>query len=149
MGQAGWLAVQISSAHHPMAHRGSAWGIPVLGIGLALLGYGMVPVVRRWRWRSESSWAQGQVVDHEPQPAARGEWAWRPVIQFEVDGTTVRFPTPDTCSRLSWPVGRQVEVLYDRADPHRAGLAQSAWVLSWPLILGIGVVGAFIAVINT
>jgi hypothetical protein len=140
MGRADWLAVQISSAHHPMAHRGSAWGIAVLGVGLALVGYGLVP---------EASEAQGLVVDHEPRPAARGEWAWRPVIQFEVNGTTVRFRTPDTCSRLSWPVGHPVDVLYDRADPQRARLAQSTWVLSWPLIIGIGVVGAFTAIINT
>jgi hypothetical protein len=150
MGRAGWLAVQISSAHHPMAHPGSGvLGIAVLGVGLALMGYGLVPVLRRWHWRTEASRTQGQVIDHEPRPAGRGEWAWRPVIQFEANGTTVRFRTPETCSRSSWPVGHLVDVLYDRADPQRAGLAQSTWVLSWPLIIGIGVVGAFAAVINS
>lgn len=140
------LTVQVGSQHHLMPQRSGAWGIAVLTVGLALLTYGTISLVRRLQWRSEASWAQGQVVAHEPRQAGRGRAALRPVIQFDADGTTVLFRA-ETGGRRTWTVGEAVNVLYDRADPHRAGV-DDAHPLSWALILGIGVIGIFAAVVS-
>jgi hypothetical protein len=140
------LAVQISSVHHRMPDRGGQWGIAVLLLGVVLVCRGTLPLVRLRRWRARASWARGRVVDHVSASAGRRRAACSPIIEFDADGTTVMFRSPTTGSLGRFPLGAAVEVLYDRADPRRAGLADTGWALPWSLIIGIGVVGVFFAV---
>ena len=148
LGVAGLLAVQVSSTHQRMADRGGQWGIAVLAIGVALLCGGAVPMLRQRRWRAVAGRAQGQVVDQISRPRRGHREARSPVVQFEAEGTIVRFRVPDGRTP-SWRMGQPVDVLYDRQDPHNAGLADAGLGLSWALILGIAVIGAFAAIISS
>ena len=145
---AGLVAVQVSSTHQRMTDRGGQWGIAVLAVGVALLCGGAVPMLRRRRWRAVAGHARGQVVDQISRPGRRHREARSPVVQFEAEGTVVRFRAPDGRTP-SWRMGQPVEVLYDRQDPRIAGLADTGLGLSWALILGIAVIGAFAAVISS
>jgi hypothetical protein len=131
-----------------MANRGDAWQILVLAVGVALVCYGAVPTVRLHRWRANALSARGRVIDHESGPGGHRRIVWWPVIQFEADGTTVRLRGQDARTPRRWPLGQPVDVLYDRADPRRARPAGAGLVLSWALIVGIAIVGAFIAIVS-
>jgi Protein of unknown function (DUF3592) len=148
-GHAGLLAVQITATHYRMHDRGGQWGIPVLAIGVAFLCYGIVLMVRGIMWRAAAFSTRGRVIDHVSGPGRGGRMSARPVIEFEAEGMTVMFRGQVAGRPGTWPLGQTVEVLYDRSDPRRAGLADAGLALSWWLILGIGVLGAFIAVIST
>jgi hypothetical protein len=146
---AGVLAVQFSSAYRYRPGRGGAWEILVLLAGMALLGHGIVPMLRMHRWRAQAFSTRGRVIDYVPSPVGRGKLAWLPLIEFEADGETVTFDSPVEGPRRRWPVGRVVDVLYDPADPHRAGLADAGSAISWSLVLGVAIVGLFLFVAAT
>jgi Protein of unknown function (DUF3592) len=148
-GLAGLLAVQVGAVHHRMPHRSGQWGIAIMVLGLAFVCYGTVPMVRLSRWRAQAFPARGRVVDHVSRPGSRGRLTSLPVIEFEADGMTVMFRSQVAGNQGTWPVGQAVDVLYDRSDPHQAGLADTGIALPWSLIAGIAVLGAFIAIVST
>jgi hypothetical protein len=129
-----------------MPDHGGAWELLGLIVGLVLIWRGTMPLVRARRWRAGALSARGRVVDHMLLGTGGRREARRPVIEFEAYGLTFVLPTDETPVR-PWPVGYPVEVLYDRSDPHRAGLAHGGWAIPWTLVAGVAVVGAFVAVI--
>jgi Protein of unknown function (DUF3592) len=147
-GLAGILAVQIGAVHHRMPDRGGQWGIPVLAIGLGFLYYGILLMVRSRLWRAAASSTRGRVIDHVSRVGRGGRTTARPVVQFEAEGRIVMFRGQMAGRPGTWPLGQTVDVLYDRSDPRRAGLADAGLALSWWLIMGIGVLGAFFAIIS-
>jgi hypothetical protein len=66
-----------------------------------------------------------------------------PIIEFQADGGNVMFVGPAAASEGSWPLGLEVDVLYDRADPYRAGLADATGLVPWSLVAGIALLAAF------
>jgi len=122
-------------------------GIAVLVIGLALVSYGAVVTARRRRWRSSAAPVEGHVVDNLPKASRRGRTMWLPLIEFEANGTTVRFPSAAAATAGGWPLGHAVDVLYDPGNPHHAGVAESGWAISLALVAGIAVWGVALAVV--
>jgi hypothetical protein len=131
----------------PGRGRDGAWEVLVLFVGLAFVGYGTIRMLRLRRWRAQALPAKGRVVDNVPQPSRGGGTVWLSLIEFEADGSHVRFPILPAPNRRGCPLGHTIDVLYDPADPNRAGLADGALMVPWALILGVAVVGLFIAIV--
>jgi hypothetical protein len=138
---------QVGSERTTSAGRSGAWEVMILLIGLAFVGYGTVAMLRLHRWRAQALPAKGRVVDNVPQPSRSGGTVWLSLIEFEADGSHVRFPILAAAPRRRWPLGHTIDVLYDPADPNRAGLADGALTVPWALILGVAVVGLFLAIV--
>lgn len=141
------FTVQIQEEHPPRGMTSGLAGIVVLVVGLALVSYGAVVTVRRRQWRSSAAPVEGHVVDNLPKATRRGRTLWLPLIEFEADGTTVRFPSAPAASAGGWPLGHAVDVLYDPRDPHHAGMAETGWPISLALVAGIAVWVVALAVV--
>jgi len=141
------LTVQIQEPHPPRGMSSGLLGIMVLVVGLVLITYGGVITARRRRWRQSAAPVEGHVVDNLPQASRRGRTMWLPLIEFEADGATVRFPSAAAASAGGWPLGHAVDVLYDPRDPHHAGVAESGWPISLALVAGVAVWGVALAVV--
>ena len=75
----------------------------------------------RLRREVEHTRATGTIVDY-----ARGEQRsgrsgvlvyWKPVVEFTADGQAYRAEYPNRMDRDRFPIGTQVEILYDVSDP--------------------------------
>jgi Protein of unknown function (DUF3592) len=152
----------------------------VMLVGLGLTGYGVVKYLAlRDRLRETAHWlsVQGRVyasrVVQEESYSPGGDigdpgqrtTVYLPEVRFEYRvadreyaakqvqvGDPVQLSWPDAAERIvrSYPVGRDVTVYYDPADPNRAVLERkvasgSALLLG---IAGIGLLVAVIAVVN-
>lgn len=137
------LAVQVSS-HSYQGRDNGVWQLFVLIIGLGLLGYGVVSVMIRRNWRSHALLAEGRVVDNVPL-MSRLRPMWFPLVEVEANGTTLTVPYSAGASRSGWPLGHQIEVLYNPDSPGRVRLADDKWEIPWSLIVGLLVVGIFTA----
>ena len=140
-------AVQVSSVHHQMPNGGDAWQILVLALAMTLTGYGTVLMLRTNQWRIHAVPARGRVIDTVTRTTRRKEVTWLAVIEFEAEGHPVIIESRAAGGRTKVPLGDPVEILYDRADPHRAGLAASGWSIPWSVILGLAVMGVFVAIV--
>jgi hypothetical protein len=143
------VAVQIqhSGVHSPMYGRSGALGIAIVFTGLALACYGAAPVVRFWLWRAHALQVSAAVVDNVPEPGKGGLASWLPIVEFEAGGKTVMSLVSGPSRPQGWPLGGAVEVLYDPTDPHRARLVDRHFPISGFLIVGLGIVGSFLAVV--
>jgi hypothetical protein len=144
------VAVQISNldSHHATPGQSGAVGLAVFVIGLALICYGVIPTLRAHRWRALAVSARGRVIDNLPRRSHRGTTIWSPLIEFQAAGITVLSHVPSAASRRGRPLGAPVDVLYDPADPHRAGLADVGLSISGWLIAGLAVVGVYLALVT-
>jgi hypothetical protein len=143
----GLRAVQVSSTHLPTVSHNDLWQVLLFAAAVGLLVWGIAPMVRDRRWRAGAATARGQVVDLVTWGPGRRRATWLPIIEFQVDGGSVRFHSRTARTGEAWPVGHPVDVLYDRQDPRRAGLADAGPTLSWTLISGIAAFGLFLAVV--
>ena len=144
------LAVQVSNqdAHPVMLGRSGAWGLAIMTAGVALICYGAVPLVRFLRWRAGAIATSGQVVDNVPQPDGRRHLSWLPIVEFEAAGVTVLSSVVTSARRKRLPLGLDVDVLYDPADPRRVGLADDRPGAPTSLILGVAVLVLFLALVT-
>jgi hypothetical protein len=117
-------------------------------LGVALVCYGAVPTVRILRWRAHAFPARGWVVDSVPKPIGRGRTRWFPLVEFEASGVTVMSFIQAAANRRGWSLNHSVDVLYDPEDPHQARLASGGMHISGWLILGVAIVGVFLAVVT-
>ncbi len=144
------LAVQISSVNsHPVTDgRSGVWGLTIFFVGIGLICCGLVPTIRSRRWLKCASTVCGQIVDNVPRRSLRGKLTWSPIVAFKADGTLVMSSIPSSETRHGWPLGDRVSVLYHASNPHQARLAGSPTTVSAWTILGIGVVGTFLAIVT-
>jgi len=147
MHAAGLLAVQVSdqNAHPLMPGRSGAWGIAIMFLGLALICHGAVPMVRVRRWRTHALRARGRVVDNVPRLFEHRKTVWLPLVEFRVAGATVLSCVSTPQAPRGLPLGQAVDVLYDPIDPRNAALADTRSTVSGTLIVGVFVVGLFLA----
>jgi hypothetical protein len=127
-----------------------------LGLFLALnLAWLLLAAFTAWLgWRSFNLSANGSVAEGtvvrllEDEVSATSDFY--PVVEFEVDGQTYSVQSQNSYRwwnrYLRFPVGGQVEILYDPADPEKAEI--NSWWDIWnePLILGVFTVIAAIGV---
>jgi hypothetical protein len=149
-GRAGPLAVQISDpgVHQAGGSQSGLWGIAIMTIGLALICYGAVPTVRVLQWRAQAWPAPGRVVDNVPRASLRGSTRWQPLVEFEADGRAVVCLIQSLAKRGGWPLGHDIDVLYDPSNPHRARAANAGLNVSGWLLLGVAVIGTFLAIVT-
>lgn len=143
------LAVQIGNQDaHPVAlGRSGAWGLAIMTVGVALICYGAVPLVRFLRWRARAIATRGHVIDNVPQPDGR-RLSWLPVVEFEAAGVTVLSSVPTSARRTRLPLGVDVDLLYDPADPRQVGLAGDRPGAPATLVLGVAVVVLFLVLVT-
>lgn len=148
MRQLGVLMVQIGAQHHPGISRSGLLQIVTFLGGCGLTGYGLVVTLRARRWAAGMFAAKGRIVDNVPQAASGGTTLWLPMVEFEANGEPWRFPFVAAATVERWRLGRAVNVRYDPRNPRHAGLVESTGGLSWALIVGVTVVGTFLALVT-
>ena len=94
--------------------------LSVSGIALVWIGLRGVRKARRQE-EQERARASGTVVEMVKHfSLRRGKpSSWHPVVEFTVDGQTLRYESPDGYWLDQFKVGECVDVLYDADDPSR------------------------------
>lgn len=103
---------------------------PLLAVGgVSLLWIGLSGIRRaRVQAERERARASGTVVDMVKHISLRRgrPSAWHPVVEFRVDGKTLRHECRTGCRSEQLRVGDRVDILYDADDPSRYHLEKLA-----------------------
>ena len=70
------------------------------------------------------------------------------LVEFEADGRAVVCLIQSLAKRGGWPLGHDIDVLYDPSNPHRARAANAGLNVSGWLLLGVAVIGTFLAIVT-
>ena len=77
----------------------------------------------RQRRETEHTRTTGTIVDYargEHRSGRSGVYVyWKPVVEFTADGRKCRAEYPNRMDRERFPIGTEVDVLYDVSDPQR------------------------------
>ena len=93
--------------------------LAVGGVALIWIGLSGTREARR-RAERERARASGTVVDmarHLSLGRGKPLTAWHPVVEFRVEGQTLRYECRDGYSASQLKVGERVDILYDADDP--------------------------------
>lgn len=94
---------------------------------LLFAGLGTRRDVRR-RNETEYTRTAGVIVDYVQKSIRRGRGGmttyWKPVVEFTAEGQAFRLVNENMMDREKYPVGAEVDILYDVSDPTRFHLAE-------------------------
>ncbi len=93
--------------------------LSVVGIALIVIGLSSIRKARA-REERERTRASGTVVDmikHLSLGRGKPLVAWHPVVEFRVNGQTVRHECHTGCWSEQLQPGEQIDILYDADDP--------------------------------
>jgi len=119
----------------------------IILIGVALLAWGSYLLVKEIVAVTRSTSAEGEVVQLI-ESGSVDDRIYTPVIEFEdQSGEKHQFRSgTGTSSSFKWPVGKEVEVLYNPDNPSEARIKGALWRTVFYLLLtgaGVTAVGVY------
>ncbi len=123
-------------------------------IGALFFVIGVFILIKEINFKNKAAGAKGIIIDYdvrtETSGSSKGHQSthtyYFPIIEFSVNETKYKFTSNASYSKEDGPVGSEIEILYDPADPNNAEM-KSGTLLVPIIFIGLGILAILLSVI--